>query len=145
MDPRVTLPIILQNSDSTNLTAIGNKVVILDVWYSHCGLCFKKFPEFEALAKEYSKDTNLYFAALNIPMQKELDTLGSFGLIKDYSFNKLQATSTTTENKWGIEMGYPTLLVFDKNHKIRYSGTLNTNRYLLVNNIHKIIEELKKE
>lgn len=144
-DSRAALTLISQSTDSTSLAKMGNKIFILDVWYSGCGVCFKKFPEFEALTREYAKDTNLYFAALNIPLKKELDTLGSFGMVEEYSFNKLQATSTTDENKWGIEMGYPTLLVFDKNHKIRYSGTLNTNRMLLVNNIHKIIEELKKE
>lgn len=144
-DSRAELTLIQQNSDSTNLAAIGSKVVILDVWYSGCGVCFKKFPEFEALSKEYATDTNLYIAALNIPLKKELDTLGSFGLVEEYSFKKLQAISTTDENKWGITMGYPTLLVFDKKHKIRYSGALNTNRFLMVNNIHKIIQELKKE
>ena len=145
IDSRAALTLIRQNADSTSLSEMGNKIVILDVWYSGCGVCFKKFPEFEALTKEYAQDTNLYFAALNIPLEKEKDTLGSFGLVKKYSFNKLQATSTIDENKWGIELGYPTLLVFDKNHKIRYSGTLNTNRLLLVNNIHEIIEQLKKE
>lgn len=144
-DSRASLTLIQQNSDSTNLVAIGSKIVILDVWYSGCGVCFKKFPEFEYLAKEYATDTNLYIATLNIPLKKELDTLGSFGLVEEYSFKKLQAISTTDENKWGITVGYPTLLVFDKKHKIRYSGALNTNRFLMVNNIHKLIEKLKKE
>ena len=97
------LPLITQNIDTISIAQMGNKIVILDVWYSGCGVCFKKFLEFDAFAKEYVQDTNLYVASLNIPLAKELDTFNSFVLVKEYSFNKLQATSTTVENKWGIE------------------------------------------
>lgn len=145
MDERLKLNVVQKNGDTTSLQSLGNKIIVLDVWYSGCGICFKKFPEFQKLNNSYQSDSNIYFATLNIPLQEELDSFNSFELIKQYTFNKLQATSTTDENKWGIERGYPTILIFDKSYHLRYSGTLNTEKTILLNNTEKIIEKLKKE
>lgn len=145
MDERLKLNVVQKNGDTTSLQSLGNKIIVLDVWYSGCGICFKKFPEFQKLSNSYQSDSNIYFATLNVPLQGELDSFNSFELIKQYSFHKLQATSTTDENKWGIERGYPTILIFDKSHHLRYSGTLNTDKTILLNNTEKIIEKLKKE
>ena len=145
MDERLKLNVVQKNGDTTSLQSLGNKIIVLDVWYSGCGICFKKFPEFQKLSNSYQSDSNIYFATLNVPLQEELDSFNSFELIKQYSFHKLQATATTDENKWGIERGYPTILIFDKSHHLRYSGTLNTDKTILLNNTEKIIEKLKKE
>ena len=143
-DARLQLNIINLKGDTTNLAQMGNKIVVLDTWYVGCGVCFQKFPSFNEVSNRYARDTSLFIAALNIPLPDEMNSLESFNLVKKYAFNKFQAISNTDENKWRIN-GYPTILVFDKQHRLRYSGALNTDPTVVVNNIYSIIEKLKKE
>lgn len=143
-DERTLLPLLQENGDTLRIAQLNNKIVILDTWYTGCGVCYKKFPEFEALSKQYASDTNLYFATINMPLTEELNNNLAFEAIKEYQFRKLKSTEDIQKKLWKIE-GYPTLLVFDKQKRLRYQGTLMTDKTLLVNNIHKIIEKLKKE
>lgn len=143
-DERTQLPLLQQNGDTLRIAQLNNKIVILDAWYTGCSVCYKKFPEFEALSKEYAADTNLYFATINMPLTEELNNNLAFEAIKEYQFRKLKSTEDIQKKLWKIE-GYPTLLVFDKQKRLRYEGTLITDKTLLINNIHKIIEKLKKE
>lgn len=146
-DSRLTLPIVSADNDTSNLAELAmGRIIVLDVWYSKCGICFKKFPEFEQLTQQYSDDPEVYFAGLNIPMESESENAQhSFELVQKYSFPKWQAIATTEQNQWRIDRGYPTILIFDKRGTLRYSGALNIERTLLLHNMYRLIDKLKQE
>lgn len=64
----------------------GDKAVLVDFYLNNCGHCKRLKPEYESLAKKYSNNPHITFAAVN-------------------------AYEQTTNDRYGIT-GYPTLLFF---------------------------------
>ncbi|HTN17870.1 MAG TPA: hypothetical protein VL092_09335 [Chitinophagaceae bacterium] len=143
-DQRALLQVTDATGDRHSVQEIEDRVVILDVWYSKCAACFRGFPKLEGLYTEYSRDSSIYIASLNIPLDEELNTSEAFDALKKYRFHQLKAMESITANTWNINR-YPTILVFDKQKRLRYQGALQTDKAIVVNNIHRLIERLKKE
>jgi thiol-disulfide isomerase/thioredoxin len=145
-DSRCSLPLIDLNTNvTTSINQIEGKIIILYFWYTGCNACKKGFPKFNSFAKELALDSKLYIASLNIPTKNELITNDiTINILKDYQFEKLKATDAIDSNQWQIDY-YPKILIFDTEHRLRYSGVLNTDKELFVNNIYNLIKEIKKE
>jgi thiol-disulfide isomerase/thioredoxin len=138
IDSRVYLPIVKNNGDTTSISIMNKKLIIIDAWYTGCGICIKQFPEFEKLAMKYKIDTNIYFATLNIPLKNEISNNIAFDLTKKYSFAKLKALDNINDNKWDIQ-SYPTILVFDQNKYLIYKGSFYSNKNIVINNLDAIV------
>jgi thiol-disulfide isomerase/thioredoxin len=143
-DRRVELPMVNAKGDTVTVQSSGSKIFVLDVWFSGCGICFKKFPALAKLADKYRNDSNVVIAALNIPLENETNDTKAFDLIAKYKCDAYKATSNITMNTWGID-AYPTVLIFDKNHQLRYSGQIETDSRIVINNTYRIINKLLKE
>jgi len=144
-DARIDLPLITEKGDTTSITQLGNKVVVLDMWMTRCGVCFRKFPEFEELCTIYANDPDVYCAVVNLPLPEEVSTRDAFDAVRKYSFNKLKSPELAQEgNKWGL-IGFPETFIFDKQHRLRYEGYTNVGKFSVVNNTTDLIERLKKE
>lgn len=143
-DDRVNLPMLTEQADTISVSSLKGKIVVLDFWYSGCGVCFKKFPELQNLFVKYSKDTAVFIAAVNIPVDETDRLTDAFDLIKSYRFIKLKSIYNMESNRWRIPW-YPYIMVFDRDRRLRYSGALNEGEEVYINNIHKIIKELKME
>src|SRR5690606_11453789 len=63
------LNLIDQNGDRVEL--LENKMIILDFWTTNCGVCFKKFPDFERIMKKYDSNSNIVFYAVNMPIKRD--------------------------------------------------------------------------
>ena len=129
-------------NDTFTLKSLKEKIIILDFWYSRCGICFTQFAKFQELKDFYNNDKDILLATVNIPYSKD-SLYNPFEKLKMYSFYQLKGLGNTTTNYWQIKDGYPAYLVFDKNRNIRYTGILNYGTG--VNSIKKIVETLKKE
>lgn len=132
--------------DETNkrvdLQSFKNKITVLDVWSSSCGICIRDFPEFEKLKNEFKNDSSITFYSLNLPNKRDKkDIVSKF--TKDYSFSKLYGDSET-----GVELkinSVPKCIIIDKNLKIRYIGFFNTGSANLYYNFNSIIKNIKNE
>jgi len=114
----------------------------LDIWNSSCGICIKKFPDFEKLKNEFSKDSSMVFYTLNLPMQRFLEEKQDVEkYTKPYSFGKLYADKSV-QAQLNIN-AVPQYMIIDKNKKVRYLGTLNTGTFEFYNNFYSIIEKIK--
>lgn len=144
-DERVDLPIRSARGEQTRIRNIRGKVVVLDVWYTYCGVCYKGFPKLEQLFQKYVGDTNVYIATLHIPMEEErgVDSM-AFGPLQEYSFHKFQAIHAIDTNRWKIH-GYPTYLIYDKQGRLRYEGGLVSDKQVFVHNTIDLIEQLRNE
>ena len=63
---------------------------------------------------------------------------------REFNFTSYVAADNMESNKWKIE-GYPTVLIFDRAGRLRYSGQLNIEPTVPVNNTYRIINSLKQE
>jgi thiol-disulfide isomerase/thioredoxin len=140
-----TFKLINHKYDTDSLVNLPQKVVVLDFWFVNCGLCFKKFPEYEKLYQRYKNDPDVLIAAVNYPLPKDksdafITTLSSLG----YHFSPYKVVDTSDISKWGVE-AYPTMFIFDKDRNVKYKGMLNIDPDIIVNNTISIIEEIKSE
>ncbi|MEZ4840366.1 MAG: TlpA disulfide reductase family protein [Flavobacteriaceae bacterium] len=129
--------------DDVRLDSIKNKIIVLDFWTTSCGVCFKKFPEYERVFLEYKDNPRVQFYAVNIPLKKEtVDSNIAFANEKvNYQFQNLYAESMTLADSLGFN-AYPHLIIL-KNGNIRYSGKLITDTKIY--NIRREIDRLLKE
>lgn len=135
----------IKNSDDSlfNLEDKKGTVLVFDLWSSTCGICFKKFPEFEELFEKYKDDPKVELYSLNLPYKRD-SVVDVKRLIKKYSFDKLYAHNLES---WNIldNHSVPKIIMIDKKGNVRFKGSMNTNKYLFYNNFHSLIEKLKNE
>jgi thiol-disulfide isomerase/thioredoxin len=122
----------------------NGKIVILDFWSTSCGLCFKKFPEFDRLYSEYKDNKNIYFYAVNLFLKRDGKS-GAKKIINDlnYSFKNLYTDKNEAEKirKLLKINAVPAIVVIGKNGEIIYKGQLYTNKKVVINNIYDIINK----
>jgi len=134
--------LLVQDAKGNKLTLheLRGKVVILDLWFSGCAICFDEFPKFQALSDQYKNRKDVFVASLNLPLPNE--SLGKpFKLVNGYNFNKLVALDNIESDKWRVQ-AFPALLIFDKDGTLRYQGANNMEINALLNNVPKMIQSL---
>jgi len=117
-----------------------NKIIILDVWDSSCGVCIKQFPKFEKLSNEFKNDPEIAFYSLNLPLKRD-DRNQVAAYTNPYSFNKLYAGPKVRE-QLKINL-IPKYIIIDKESKVRYIGSLNDGKFDYYKNFYNILAEIK--
>jgi|GEM_PF-2173681 len=131
---------ISSSNDTLNVMALPQKVVLLDLWYSRCGVCFQTMPETQKLYERYKNDPDVLIAAVNVPM-KEDSADAAWSLLSKYSLPKFKSLGDLKANPWGVQ-GYPMAIIFDKDRKVRYLGQLEFNP-VVRDNVYALVERLK--
>lgn len=119
-----------------------NKIIVLDFWNTSCGVCFKKFPEFEKFSKNFENESNIEFYSVNIPLERDKfsDVVNMVSKL-NYDFKTIYATSVSeAANNLDVQV-YPTILII-KNNKIKFSGYLNIDEVILLYNTNNILNNL---
>ena len=101
-----------------------NKIVLLDFWYTGCGMCFEKFPQVQTAYERYKNDPSVAIFAVDDPIEE--DTPGmAFQVIKEagYSFPVVIAKDEELPRKFGVKY-YPTTFVIDRSGQIVYKGDI---------------------
>lgn len=119
------------------------KVIVLDLWSSTCGVCFKKFPEFEKQYSIYKDDEKVELYTLYLPLKRDTSVVIQ-DLQKKYHFPKLYTYEFKSWDILNIN-SVPHYIIIDKKGKIRFRGMINTNKYLFYNNFNRLIEKLRNE
>lgn len=141
-------PVMLFTSnrnDEIRLDTIQNKVIVLDYWTTRCGVCFKKFPDYDKLYLNYKDNSNVLIYAVNIPHKRDATGYAKSMIEKyNYQFPVLYSDSDTIPKQLGFHK-YPHLIIL-KNGKVRYNGypALGEDN-LFVNSLKDEIELLLKE
>lgn len=126
---------LLEDSILIDQNSFDKKILVLDFWYTACNVCFRDFPVFDSLRKQYLNDSNFVFYSMNYRLKDETPE-ENFELIKkeNYSFPVGIMDSNSIDN-FSIS-AYPTVIVI-KNKQIRYRGSVH---FLGV-----FLEDLKRE
>lgn len=114
-----------------------NKIVLLDFWYTRCGVCFQKFPQVEAVYDKYKNDSSVLIMAVNKPIEEDKPN-EAFQVIKTegYSFPVVVAKDEDLAEKFGVKY-YPTTFVINESGQIVYKGDIE--------GAVKMVENLKNE
>lgn len=124
----------------------NDKIIVLDFWNTACGVCFKKFPEFEKLYLKYKDNPNIEFYSVNMPLKRDkFENVVSQVDKLNYKFPTLycKTDSKVVEEKLKID-GYPTFLII-KNNRIRFDGFLNIDENIFLYNTVDVVDQLLDE
>ncbi|QHI38321.1 hypothetical protein IMCC3317_37120 [Kordia antarctica] len=119
-----------------------NKVTVIDLWSTSCGVCFRKFPEFEKLKQDFEGNENIKFYSANVPLKNDTreKTLATIKRL-NYDYETLFAEKfEMIRDSLGIN-GFPYLLII-KNDTIRYLGDMETDRKIVLTNTKDVIQNL---
>lgn len=114
------------------------KIVVLDFWYSRCGVCFHKFPIVQKVYNKYKNNPRVGVYAIN-SFIADFDKDGdAFRIIKEkgYSFPVLVSKNSSLLKELKIE-AYPTVIILNQNDELVFRGDINL--------AEKKIEELLKD
>ena len=129
------------DANDTIVKLSDDKVIVLDLWTTNCGLCFEKFPYFEEVYLKYESNSNVEFYSVNIPIKRDklektkelVNRLGyRFPTIYSSEGNKIVSEKLNY-------YGYPQLLII-KRGKVYYKGQLVTNDLVYFHSIENEIE-----
>lgn len=119
----------IQNPDGTEIKSdnLEGEYIILDFWYSECGICFKEFPKVQKFHEQLTKTDKikLYSVFCRLTSKDEtpqtgMDILNSNG----YSFPVI---SIDLKNPILKQIGvnyYPTVIILHKNKEIVFRGDI---------------------
>lgn len=147
---RFDAPSIQLISDSGESFALNNqsgKILVLDFWSTSCGICFKKFPDFDRLKQKYASYPEIEFYAVNLIQPREQlsavkNVTGSFS----YTFKTLYTdihSANQIRELLKIE-AVPTIVIINKKGEVVYTGDFNTEKYVFVGNTYDLIETTLK-
>lgn len=116
------------------------KIIVINLWNNSCGYCIKNFPKYEKLKNHYRNDTLVEVISINIQSEKKNIALSEKFLNK-FTFSNFYTDNSIYE-KLKIN-GVPYYVILDENFKIKYIGSLNTEKLETYNNIYDLIENEK--
>lgn len=139
INEKIIHPLSLINfkGDTTLLALDQDKILVWEFWMTSCGSCFKQFPEFQKLYKQYENDTKVEFCAVNWPL-KDISTHQVFQIIKDRGYTFPVAILSEPDSIYH-ELGIykvPTVLIIERG-TIIYRGDLLTSINVIENILKK--------
>jgi thiol-disulfide isomerase/thioredoxin len=132
---------INENNKIIKFDSIPNSIIVMDIWHPGCLPCFRTFPDLEELRKRYKYEKNVKIYSLQIPITNG-STININELLHKYHFEKISFINETIPKNLGVS-SVPITLVFNKQKKCIYAGSLNTNEIINFSNIYSIIENNK--
>jgi len=100
------------------------KTILLDFWYTGCGICFRKFPELQKIYNKYKEDSNVVIFAANQYVKR--DSINQcFNMIRNrgYSFPVLMIKDSMVLRKYKIE-SFPTTIIINPKGEIVFRGDI---------------------
>jgi thiol-disulfide isomerase/thioredoxin len=118
--------------DTISLGDFRGKYVVVDCWYTYCGVCYKKIPTVQELYDKYKDNTEIVIFALHSRMSnragydKETVETGS-NILRTRMRLSLPCFSIDMDDpvlKMLGVTGYPTVLIFDGEGYLIFRGTI---------------------
>lgn len=127
-----------QDGQCVDLDQFRNKLVLLDFWNITCSVCYRQFPELEAVAQQYADHPDVEIYSVYVPTrrgtledgQQKAEELG-------YDFSVLYCPE---EDYWDLFRisGVPKVLILQNGEKIVYRGNLEKGKARLAEESEKI-------
>lgn len=135
--PTSEIAFLTIQGDTVTLESFKGRYLVLDCWYTYCGVCYKKFPEVQVFYDRYKKHPEVTFYAVHSRMvnrkraEESISAGNTILLEKGYTFPCL---SIDIDNPVLQELGvnrYPTVLIFNKTSELIFKGNMeNASQYI---------------
>jgi thiol-disulfide isomerase/thioredoxin len=111
----------------------SGKYVVVDFWYTGCGVCFEEFPFVQDLYDKYKNYPSVSIFSINAKIKRDTERAAFITLQKrGYSFPVYRLEMEDPILKQMGVNGYPTVLIFDKQGNVIFRGDIeNVAKYLL--------------
>ncbi|QSS96203.1 TlpA family protein disulfide reductase [Psychroflexus sp. ALD_RP9] len=134
--------------EQLNLNSIGGRVFefhpdttyVVDLWNSACKVCIEKFPQFEALAQDYSHKKDLVFMSLNIPLKRDKQ-FNVKSLVRQYQFQSVFSKNYNLGKLLNIK-SFPKLMIVKNKDSIVFKGSQINASHIFVNNINTYLKSM---
>ena len=115
--------------------SITGKVVLMDVWHTRCGACFKKFPALNELYLKYKGNERVRIYAVNYPNQSDRPAQ-AFEMIskRGYSFPVAKLKTISILDSLSVSVFPTTFLVNEKGYVV-FKGSLDNGIKFLERNM----------
>lgn len=144
LDPAVLKHPVIYEDDTITLESIKGKIVVLDAWNTSCGVCFKKFPDFDNVYNEFKSNDEVVILAVNTPNRRDKEGDAKRKIeSKGYDFENLYFTADSTAKALNIHL-YPQLVYINRDQTKALYSSLDTSP-LLWNNPYRVIRRLLKD
>lgn len=116
--------------DSTHvfkLSEIEVDYILLDVWFSRCGVCFETMPEVEELRNDYKDNDNIEVVSLFVSFFDGETVNEGYNLMKEMGCEvPVYGISEDSPilKKCEIE-AFPRVIILDKDRKVIFNGSLD--------------------
>ena len=116
-------------SDTTHtfkLSEIDADYLVLDVWYSQCGVCYRIMPEVEALRKEYKDNKHVEVVSLFAMLVEGETVADGYRIMQNQGLDiPVYAISEDSPILKDCDIQtYPRILILDKNRTVIFNGSL---------------------
>jgi hypothetical protein len=116
-------------TDSTHtfrLSDVDAEYIVMDVWYSRCGVCINQMPEVQALYDEYQDNSKIKVVSLFVCLLKGETISDGYAIVKERECNfPVYATPKGSQILTRCEIdSYPRVLILDKNRTVIFNGSL---------------------
>ncbi len=125
-----------KDGNSVRLSDYQGKVVMIDFWASWCNICVKAIPEVKEIYNKY-KDKNFELISISVDYKQEewKQTITAYGMDWIHLFDeKAPSENNVSSLKYKVT-GIPTIVIVDKEGKIRYLSYHNKIQ------IEKVVEQ----
>jgi thiol-disulfide isomerase/thioredoxin len=104
--------------------SIADKVVLMDIWHTRCGACFKKFPALNELYLKYKDNEKVKIYAVNYPNETDRPSQ-AFDMItkRGYSFPVIKLKTISILDSLSVSVFPTTFLVNEKGYVV-FKGSL---------------------
>lgn len=136
IDERIDTPLAIQNQSGEELVLqeLAEDFLVVDFWYSGCGICFHKFPEVQALYDKYKNDSRVGVYSIHCRMEDQNENAGTGAYILQQEGYDIPCMSIRINDpaleRFGV-LSYPTILIFNKERTLIFRGNIGSaGRYL---------------
>lgn len=124
-----------------------NKISVYYFWTTSCGVCYKKFPELNALYHEFKDHRNISIRAVNVLLSEKENPRQIYQNIRsrNYDFPLVFFRDGVQTLKKDLNLyGFPHALVINTRGEVIHNGRFNNDPLVFVDNIRGIIEKQVK-
>jgi len=121
---------VTDGEHTLSLSTIKSEFLVLDVWYSRCGVCLREMPHVEELRNEYKKTGKVEVVSLFVTLIDGETAVDGQRIMKelgcDIPVYTIDAKSPILK-KCDIRQ-YPRVLILDKDKNVIFNGSLEFAR-----------------